>query len=185
MTLGEYASNMSQCIRCSNCKFIPALQIKSQQFSQICPSIDRFNFHAYSGGGRIIIANALHQGRLEVTEELRDIVYKCTMCGGCDISCKFFFGLEPLEILEELRAHCVESGVGPMPQHKQFMQSVTTHNNPYGEPHEQRFAWKPRKIKVKPSSDTAYFAGCTASYRRQEIAKATVKILDKIDYNFT
>jgi Fe-S oxidoreductase len=185
MSLSDYEKLMSGCIRCSNCKFIPALQIKSKRFSSICPSIERYNFHAYSGGGKMIIGQAMLKGRIEYTDELLKVIYRCTACGGCDISCKFFFELEPLEVINELRTHCVESGAGPMPQHKKWMESVDLNHNPYGEPHEKRLSWLPKNIGLKEGSETAYFAGCTASYRRKEIAQATTKIFDKAGMEFT
>lgn len=185
MSLSDYEKVMSSCIRCSNCKFIPALQVKSQRFSTICPAIDRYNFHAYSGGGKMIIGQSMLKGRIEYTDELLKVIYRCTACGGCDISCKFFFELEPLEVISELRAHCVESGAGPMPQHKRWMESIELNHNPYNEPHEERLSWLPKNISLKDDSDTAYFVGCTTSYRRKEIAKATTKIFDAVDLEFT
>jgi len=86
--------------------------VKSKEFSSICPSIDRYNFHAYSGGGKVIMANALHKGRIEFTEEMLDVLYRCTNCGACEVVCKFFFELEPNEIIHELRVAAVEAGVG-------------------------------------------------------------------------
>ncbi|MHA1577339.1 MAG: (Fe-S)-binding protein, partial [Candidatus Thorarchaeota archaeon] len=65
MTLGEFENMMDSCVRCSKCKYIPQLVIQSKRFSSICPSIDYYNFHAYSGGGRMITASAYHKGRLE------------------------------------------------------------------------------------------------------------------------
>jgi Fe-S oxidoreductase len=175
---------MSSCIRCSNCKFIPALQVKSQKFSTICPSIERYNFHAYSGGGKMIIGLAMLRNRFEYSDELRNVVYKCTACGGCDISCKFFFELEPLEVIEQVRAHVVEKS-GPLPEHRKWMESISQNHNPYNEPHRSRIEWLPKDVVPSKDSDTAYFVGCTASYRRMEIAQATAKIFDSAGLKFT
>ena len=49
MPLEDFRDIMERCIRCSLCKWIPQIQIKSQKFASICPSIDEFNFHNYSG----------------------------------------------------------------------------------------------------------------------------------------
>jgi Fe-S oxidoreductase len=184
-SLSDYEKLMAGCIRCSNCKFIPALQVKSQKFSAICPAIERYNFHAYSGGGKMIIAQAMLKNRIQYTEELLKVIYRCTACGGCDIACKFFFELEPLEVILELRNHCVESGAGPMPQHKKYIESIKINHNPYGENHEERLSWLPKNTTFKEDSNTAYFVGCTTSYRRKEIAQATTKIFDTLDLDFT
>ena len=60
MALENYEKNMLRDLRCSVCKWVPAVHVKSWRFAQICPSIYRYNFHAYSGGGRVISAHALN-----------------------------------------------------------------------------------------------------------------------------
>ena len=175
---------IKRCLRCSICKWIPQLQIKSQKFATICPSIDMFNFHAYSAGGRIIIALALEMGRLEPSQELMEIVYKCTECGGCAISCKFLNTLEPLEIIVKLREKLVSLGYGPMPKQQQYIESINKQNNPYNEPHEKRLEWLPNDINIDQNAKTLYFVGCTSSYRRKEIAIATARVLNAANYPF-
>ena len=174
----EYEQMIKRCIRCSICKFIPQLQIKSKKYASICPAIDMYNFHPYSGGGKIILALALEMGRIKPSEELRDIVFKCTECGGCAISCKFLFNLEPLEIIMKLKQKLVESGYGPMPKQQQYIEAVKKVNNPYNEPHEKRTDWLPEDIKIDPDAKLLYYVGCTSSYRRKEIAIAAARILN-------
>ncbi len=175
---------IQSCLRCSICKWIPQLQIKSQKYATICPSIDMFNFHAYSGGGRIIIALALEMGRIKPSQELIEIVYKCTECGGCAVACKFLNTLEPLEIIVKLREKLVTLGYGPMPEHQQYIQSIKNNNNPYNEAHEKRLDWLPQDIKIDPEAKVLYFIGCTSSYRRKEIAIATARIMNAANYPF-
>ena len=185
MTLDQFEEMMDSCVRCSKCKYIPQIAIKSQRFSHICPSIQYYNFHAYSGGGRMIMANAYHKGRLEWTPDMLDILYQCTNCGGCEVSCKWVYDFEPNEVIHELRVQAVESGVGPMPAHKKYIELVERNNNPYGEPPEKRPAWLTDDIEVDESSSTLYFIGCTAAYRREEIALSTAKILNAANVSFS
>ena len=184
MTLGDYEDMMDSCVRCSMCKFIPQLAIRSKRFSSICPSIDFYDFHAYSGGGRMIMANAYHKGRVELTPEMLDVLYRCTNCGGCEVSCKWVYDLEPNEAIHALRVAAVEAGAGPMPKHKKYIKLVERKKNPYGEEPENRPAWLTKDIKLDESSDTLYFVGCTAAYRREEIAVATAKILNAAGEGF-
>ncbi|NVM38041.1 MAG: (Fe-S)-binding protein [Candidatus Lokiarchaeota archaeon] len=180
----EYNEMIKRCLRCSICKWIPQLQIKSQKYASICPSIDMFNFHAYSAGGRIIIALALEMGRLKPSKELMEIVYKCTECGGCDVSCKFLNTLEPLEIIVKLREKLVSLGYGPMPKQQKYIKSIKNSNNPYNEPHENRLNWLSNDIKIEPDAKVLYFVGCTSSYRRKEIANATARVMNAANYPF-
>ena len=184
MTLDKFEEMMDSCVRCSKCKYIPQIAIKSQRFSHICPSVQYYNFHAYSGGGRMIMANAYHKGRLEWTPEMLDVLYQCTNCGGCDVSCKWVYDFEPNEVIHELRIQAVESGVGPMPAHKKYIDLVKRGNNPYGEPIEKRSAWLTNDIEIDEDSSTLYFVGCTASLRREEIALSTATILNEANVPF-
>ena len=185
MPLEDYADMVKKCLRCSVCKWIPQIQIKSQKFATICPSIDRWNFHSYSGGGRIIVALSVLMNRIEYSDKLLDVVYKCTECGGCSISCKFLNKLEPLEIIQELREKLVEDGYGPLPIHRDYIDKTENFHNPYGEPHEERFSWLPDDVKINKKAKLAYYVGCTSSYRRKEIAIATARVLSRAGVDFT
>lgn len=181
----EYQRMIKRCLRCSVCKWVPQLQIKSKKYASACPAIDMYNFHPYSGGGKIILALAYEMGRIKPSEELRDIVYKCTECGNCAIACKFLNTLEPLEIIVRLREKLVEDGVGPMPKQQAYIEAAKKLNNPYNEPHENRTDWLPDDITLDPEAEVLYYVGCTSSYRRQEMAIAAARVLKAAGVPFT
>ncbi len=189
--LEDYQDIVDRCLRCSLCKWVPQVQIKSKEFATICPSIDLYNFHSFSGGGRTIIALSVLQERLKLSKdaddiaELVDIIYKCTECGGCDIACKYLNCLEPVEVIQALRERLVELGLGPLPIHQKYIDSINRLNNPYNESHGSRLAWLPDDVELTPDAKIAYFVGCTASYRRQEIAIATARLLNMAGVKFT
>lgn len=110
MALEDRRGYQEACTRCSQCKFIPMPD--SQEFSGICPSIDYGIFHAYSASGKVITSYALREGKAKVTPKLVESVYACTVCGGCDISCKTNMGeeVEPLDTIYALRAHLAKQG---------------------------------------------------------------------------
>ena len=110
MTLEDYRNDMQTCCRCSICKFIPLERVEEIKHTYVCPSIARYEYHAYSGGGRMGFGVAMLDGRLEYTDKLLEVVYNCHMCGGCDVSCKYAMDMEVLEPLNEIRIKCVESG---------------------------------------------------------------------------
>ena len=180
----EYQMMIKRCLRCSICKWIPQVQIKSQKYATACPAIDLYNFHSYSGGGKIILALTLEMDRIKPSEELRDIVYKCTECGNCAIACKFLNTLEPLEIIMRLREKLVDAGYGPMPKQEAYIQAVKKHNNPYNEPHENRIEWLPDDIQIDPNAKVLYYVGCTSSYRRKEMAIAAARIMNEAGVPF-
>jgi Fe-S oxidoreductase len=110
MTLAEYRQDMETCCRCSACKFIPFENVKGYRYAYSCPSIARYNFHAYSGSGRLGMGVALLENKLEYTDKLLEVVYNCQLCGACDISCKYAMDMEVLEPINAVRADCVEKG---------------------------------------------------------------------------
>lgn len=113
MALIEYREDMLTCHRCSACKFIPLEVVRGYEHVEICPSIKRFNFHAYSAAGRMAIGMALLEGRIPYSEKVLDVLYNCQLCGGCDVSCKYAMDMEVLEPIREMRIEAVERGLRP------------------------------------------------------------------------
>ncbi len=181
MTLLDYRNDMQRCSRCSLCKWPPLSQIKSWRFSNVCPSMVWGNFHAYSAGGRMIAALALLDGRIDYTDRLVEIVYRCQMGGACDVSCKVNRDLDPLEVMLELRAKCVEDGQ-VLPAHMVMIESLRSDDNALGEPKAERGKWA-EGLEVKDitreRAEVLYFAGCRYSFDRdlQRTARETVKLL--------
>lgn len=110
MALKDYEKDMWRCVTCSECKWIPQAKIRSWRFAHICPSIEKYNFHAYSAGGRLQIGLAMFTGRIGYTDDFLDILYRCNMCGACDVMCKNTKAFEPLAVMHELRVKAVEDG---------------------------------------------------------------------------
>ena len=52
-------------------------------------------------------------------------------------------------------------------------------HNPYGEPPSKRDAWWPAEVERHVPADVIFFAGCTGSYRMQNIAQAGVIVLSR------
>lgn len=138
MALEDYRADALRCTRCAYCKWIPLDLIKSWRFSKGCPSIEYSNFHSYSAGGRLVTALSLMEGRSEVTDQVIDSVFKCQLCGNCDVTCKLCrFDMEPLAALHELRLKLVEDG-HVLPQHKPVMEGFRKLNNMLNKPKAQR-----------------------------------------------
>lgn len=189
--LEEYRDQTWECHRCNWCKYVWTWYLKSARFSQICPSYWMYNFDAYSGQGKMSITRALIEGDIDwkdSPDRLLDIIYRCPTCGACEMNCLRLSMRgreeEPLMITEALRARAVELGIGPMPEQRKFAGSIEENRNPYFEPHEERLKWMPKEVKPAKKADVAYFVGCTAAYREQAIAKATVSVLKAAGVDF-
>ena len=110
MPLKDHEADMQSCCRCSACKLIPLEKITGQEFSNACPSISRYNFHSYSGGGRMGFGLGLIRGRVEYTPKTAEVVYNCNLCGACDVSCKYGMEFDVLEPLYAVREEVVQHG---------------------------------------------------------------------------
>jgi len=163
-SLSGHADDLGRCARCSLCKYPPLAQIKSKRFSLGCPAVGKYAFHGYSSGGKMILGLALLEGRIDVSEELREIVYRCSTCGSCDVSCKYNRDLEPLEYIFALRAELIARGAGPMPAHEPILKSIRNYDNVWMQPKKARARWA-AGLPVKDASaerfDVLYFAGCS------------------------
>ena len=183
LELKDYVGDMKRCARCSLCKWPPLAQLKSWRFSNNCPSIARYNFHTYSGGGRMALGLALAEGRLDdITDEMLNIVYRCTACGACDSSCKYNSELEVLWPIYSVRAHLVGMGY-VLPEHSMMLESLRKEDNIMMQPKADRGKWA-EGLDVKDLSrgeraDVAYHAGCLYSYDPElsPIARDTVMLL--------
>jgi heterodisulfide reductase subunit D len=111
--LESLRDDMKKCVRCSLCKLVPLPTVRQARFTSACPPVDEFHFHAYSGGGLQVMALSLLDGRIQADLELAQIVSACTLCGACDVACKFIMDAERQEVILALKEHLVEAGLGP------------------------------------------------------------------------
>jgi len=162
-------------------------KIKGYQFSYACPSVSRYNFHLYSGGGRLnYIAHAIKNG-INYTDKLLDAVKNCQLCGACGVSCNFAMDMEVLEPITELRIKTVEDGktVPALDKVIAGLKKTGSMVPVKG----KRGAWAEGlgvKNAAKEKVDVLFHVGCLSSYdaEMQKLPKAIVKILQKAGVDF-
>jgi Fe-S oxidoreductase len=103
----------STCVHCGHCKVVPLPVVRDGDFMDQCPSSMHFHNHAYSGGGRSIMALSLIDGRIQPDKAMADIVFACDACGYCDTACKFIMDSERQQVNMAMREHMVEKGLAP------------------------------------------------------------------------
>jgi Fe-S oxidoreductase len=183
--LENYRHTMESCNHCGQCKWTLGPKARGWDFAEICPIHMRYHFDAYSGQGLIHIAQELLNGELQYEAGMVDLIYSCTTCGACDINCKSIRDMEVLDTILALRARCVEDKQGPMPEHTAAAAAVAESHNIYGRPHDQRFDWISRDVRLSEASRVAYFVGCASCYVNTDIASNTAKILNAGGFAFT
>ncbi len=180
--LKDLQRDMQGCSRCSNCKWVPHLQIKSWRYAKVCPSVDRFHFHAYAGSGKMIIANSLLEGRSELTDVISDVVYRCQLCGACQVSCQAYRDdIDLADVLLGLRAQCVQEGF-VLPEHLEMIESMKREDNTLGLLKVDRGQWA-EGLDIPDINTTRvevlFHAGCRFSYDEDltGVARAAVGLL--------
>ncbi|MHC1590586.1 MAG: (Fe-S)-binding protein, partial [Candidatus Helarchaeales archaeon] len=179
--LEQFVEEIYCCTRCGTCKLI------YQDYQDSCPAGKKFRFESFYPSGRIHLARGIHEGKLEWTERVRDIIFACPTCASCTVQCQSRHHDAIVDIIEALRAEAVKKGIGPLPSQKAFAESVKKEHNPYKEKHVERLSWKEGmqdEVPEKKEAEVFYFVGCTSSYRQQELARNTVKLLSKLNVDF-
>ena len=187
MALEDYRHDLDMCNRCSLCKFIPMEKVNGFQYVNVCPSIARYNFHAYSGGGRLNIAVATLENRLgkklEIDDKLLGVVYNCQMCGGCDVSCKYSMDMDVFDPINEFRISCVEQG-HTTPALDRVIGSMRKQGTMVLGAKAKRGEWaKGLKAKdpTRQKAQVIYHAGCRVCYDETmwQAAQDSIKLLQK------
>jgi Fe-S oxidoreductase len=183
MALEGYRQDMETCCRCSACKFVPFENVKGFHNVNICPSISRYNFHAYSGSGRLGIGVALLEKELDYSDKLLEVVYNCQMCGGCDISCKYAMDMEVLEPINEIRFECVESG-HTLPIFDKLVTSLRKNGSMVLDAKTGRDAWYEGlgvKDYTQHKLEIIYHVGCRTAYDPEmwKVARSIISLMQK------
>ena len=184
MGLEEFRDDMTTCCRCSACKFVPLETLKGYDHVNVCPSISRFDYRAFSGGGRLGIGVALLDKQLDYSSpKLLEIIYNCQMCGACDVSCKYAMDMEVLEPMNEIRSEMVKHG-NTHPALDKMIASLKSGGPMVLEADAKQGEWASKlgvKDYTKQSVQVIYHAGCRTRYdkSRWPIAQQTIKLMQK------
>jgi Fe-S oxidoreductase len=190
MALADYAGDMNMCCRCNACKFIPLQQVKGFKHANVCPSISRYNFHFYAGGGRVNMGAAeLREGEgFEYSPWFIDSIYNCVQCGACDVSCKYGMDMEVLRPIQEIRIKAVEDGHAH-PALEKVVARMRATGSMVPTEGVKRGDWAQGlglTDATKEKVDVLYHVGCLTSYDKdmQRLAKATARVLGKAGVAF-
>jgi Fe-S oxidoreductase len=188
MGLEQYQGDMGMCCRCSACKFIPMQKVRGADYSYSCPSITKYNFHAYSAGGRLNIAASMLKNGFNYSDKILDVVKNCQMCGACGVSCNYAMDMEVLEPIQEFRIKSVADG-HRVPALDKTIDNLKKENTMVAGIASMRGDWaKGLNLKdiIKEKVEVIYHAGCLTCFNKDfwKLAQGTAKILQKAGVNF-
>jgi heterodisulfide reductase subunit D len=193
--LQELKDELYRCIHCRACRFSYSGEPDREGIGEHkgvlyegmldgCPAGHFYGWEGFWNAGRMWMARAVLEGDLDlkdpkIRQQMYDILYRCPTCGNCSMQCEN--NLPTVDINEALRACLYEEGVEMLPKHEGLRKLIDAKNNPYNEDHTHRTDWVPDKSVINdPTAKIAYYVGCTAAYRMQGMAKATVELLSKL-----
>lgn len=188
------------CIHCGQCR---VANFPAKGIYHVCPVYNTDvtpKFEPYFARGKNLILKGLFWGHLELSKELSDIIFQCSLCGACEDFCHNSYNenvdfanhrwVEHVKVFEALRADLVEAGFALEP-HVPMNRAMVELLNPYGRDNKEKTWWTEKldfeiKDASKESAEILYFVGCTAALTPeiQEIAINTAKILNKIGVDF-
>jgi Fe-S oxidoreductase len=152
--------------------------------------------------GKMQILRALLEGSLEPSQELMDVIAKCTTCNFCNSICHNGFDenisfssarfTDHANVYEALRADLVEMGFEHLPGHKAILASIANNDNPWQQPRRARTNWARKLKNVKDLSrgnetaEVLLYVGCTGALdaATQPVVTAMVDLLTKAGVDF-
>jgi Fe-S oxidoreductase len=174
MPLQDVRDFLHLCRLCGNCRQ------SGTSYQAICPAGERFGFDAYYSRGRSIIAQQLLDGSIGWTASVAEVIYRCTLCGGCVEQCPVEYRDHLLDVLRALRAECVDRGTLPSAV-KRFLENVYASGNPWKAPRNHRGDWAAATALARyaPGHTFLYYVGCVGSYdpRGMQIARTLGEVL--------
>ena len=200
--LEELKVQIYKCIHCKACRFAYSGEPDREGIGEFtgkqgsvlyegmvdsCPAGIEYGWEAFWNAGKIWIARSILSGDLEFSEEVRDVIMPCITCGQCSAQCEN--KIPTVDIIEALRAACVEAGIPMIDKHELIKNLVKDKNNPYGGAAQDRFKWAKdaglEKHINNKDAKVGYYVGCTASYRQMDVSIATCRLLENLGIDFT
>ena len=157
----------------------------------VCPAYQEIGWESATPRGKIFyLKQVADKGPMDlllrrhvgIGPDFGRAMYECTGCGACEEVCHVDIPLNAW--LDDVKQLVVDSGVGPLPEHRGLVKCVKKTRNVYGRPQEDRLAWAGEHLRPSESPEVVLWFGCVASYEHQRVAKATLKILNAANVRY-
>jgi len=174
----ELYTTIHKCIRCGQCTYGKG----EAEYTQLCPINSMGNFFAYSAGGLMQIARSMYEGKLEVSESLKDIIFKCTTCGICECNCGVIYDHQA--IIVKIKELYLQKYRDTLPSLVAVNDAILENKNPYGRDNTTRTDWIKNRKSAGTKAEILYFTGCVSAFDQKDIPRAFTGILDSLDITY-
>ena len=151
-----------------------------------CTQFSGQGWESHSPRGKWYFLREVLEGREKITQDWIDKFLLCTTCERCETVCPLNLPIEPA--WGQLRGALInDQGRMTFPPFEMMAASMKKEGNIWAGYRKDRDAWLTEELKgrIPQRGKIAYFAGCTASFVEQDIAKGTAALLDRAGVEFT
>jgi Fe-S oxidoreductase len=174
MRIEEYKDMIYACGRCEICRGF--------DYNDRCPEIFTQHWESSTARGRMAIARAILEGKLEYSEDLAERIFGCFMCGRCREECKKAAQIDVIAITKAMRQDFVEQGIKIPEDGANMADTVTSSGNIFADTPKVHNKWA-EGLKFREGSGTLFYPGCLASHRFKEKTNILVRLLQAAGYD--
>lgn len=168
---GDVAFMAYACARCGYC--VPT-----------CEQYSGRGWESHSPRGKYAYIREVLAGREKFDQAAVNIQLSCTTCEVCNTRCQLQLPVEHNWMT--MRGKLIQDEKGAtFPPFEMISASLRGENDIWAGKRENRDRWVPADVaaKIPAQSDIIYFAGCTASYVTNDIAEASMRLLQDSGYS--
>ncbi len=161
----ESLKPLLRCIGCGSCI------LECPIYESVGPS---FGSPGHLGGAGVCFTT----NAISVVKGKESGLTKCLTCRSCVIRCPV--SLDIPRLMEKSRFHGLQKGLGLSGPLNTLVKSVINYSNPYLQPNSLRDSWAKNITFTKEESSERilFYAGCSLSYVRKDVAASAVRILE-------
>ncbi|MFW9768117.1 MAG: (Fe-S)-binding protein [Candidatus Thorarchaeota archaeon] len=174
MKIEQYKDMIYACGRCEFCRGF--------DYNDRCPEIFTQHWESSTARGRMAIARAILEGKLEYSEDLAERIFGCFMCGRCREECKKAAQIDVIAITKAMRQDFVDKGINIPEGGKKMADTVTSAGNIFADPPKDHTKWADG-LEFNEGSGTLFYPGCLASHRFKEKTNILVRLLQAAGYD--
>jgi heterodisulfide reductase subunit D len=174
MALEHLARYIYDCTRCGFCR---VWGWKGVEY--VCPTYPHTTaWDTEYARGRVRLARAVLENELEVTPDMLEHIYECTLCGSCAVHCPIELPL--VDIFHALREEIAARG-HRLDSHQQIALFIERFDNPYGpKPDEEVVPEYARKSQA----EILFYPGCTNTRMAPEEVQAVAELFQGLGLDF-
>lgn len=174
MALERLAKYIYDCTRCGFCRVWGWRGVE-----YVCPTYPHTTaWDTEYARGRVRLARAVLEDELDVTPDMLEHIYECTLCGSCAVHCPIELPL--VDIFHALREELAGRG-GQLPAHEQIAFFIECYDNPYGPKSDDEVV---PEYARKETAEVLFFPGCTNTRMAPEEIEAVAELFRGLGLDF-